>query len=250
MADFLPDQMWKLPFTTCNIPLRPLDLPSHQTCVNVPLIQSDMNEVTMRSVLATHSAGMSWRDLHKIATIFDMTIPHQAMPPRYSASLENVTKKAVEPSMSDTVNQLHQKVDCKLYLESNSINVSISLDGIWKTRGFYSNAGFGAAISTSPKKVLNYELLSRLCQMCSMWNEDKQNKCPLKYQNLLRHHKPNCNRNYIGSSQAMETEATEGIWGHSFVKNERATLARATRVVIHSIFVLRPSALGKWESYL
>ena len=25
---------------------------------------------------------------------------------------------------------------------------------------------------------------------------------------------------------------------------------RATRVVIHSIFVLGPSALGKWESYL
>ena len=32
--------------------------------------------------------------------------------------------------------------------------------------------------------------------------------------------------------------------------NERATLARTSRVVIHSIFVLGPSALGKSESYL
>ena len=32
--------------------------------------------------------------------------------------------------------------------------------------------------------------------------------------------------------------------------NERATLARATRVVIHSVLVFGPSALGKGESYL
>ena len=41
---------------------RSLDIPSHHTCVNVPFTPNDMNEVTMRSVLATHSTGMSWRD--------------------------------------------------------------------------------------------------------------------------------------------------------------------------------------------
>ena len=65
----------------------------------------------MRSVLATHSTGMSWRDRHKIDTIFDKPISHQPMPPRYSARLENVTKKGVETSMSDAAKHLHQKVD-------------------------------------------------------------------------------------------------------------------------------------------
>ena len=87
--------------------------------------------------------------------------------------------KAVETSTSDAANQLHQKVDCKPSPESNAINVSISFDISWKTRGFYFNIGFGAAISTSTKKVLDNELLSRLCEKCSIWNEDKQNKCPL-----------------------------------------------------------------------
>ena len=41
---------------------RSLDIPSHNTCVNVPFTPIDMNEVTMRSVLATHSTGMSWSD--------------------------------------------------------------------------------------------------------------------------------------------------------------------------------------------
>ena len=51
-----------------------------------------MNEVTIRSALATHSTGMSWCDLHKIATIFDMPSLVQALPPRYEMRLEDVTK--------------------------------------------------------------------------------------------------------------------------------------------------------------
>ena len=35
---------------------------------------------------------MLWRDLHKIATIFDMSLPVQAMSPRYAIRLEVVTK--------------------------------------------------------------------------------------------------------------------------------------------------------------
>ena len=46
-----------------------------------------------------------------------------------------------------------------------------------------------------------------------------------------------------------------GLWNiigrqSIFTYNELATLARATRVVNHSIFVLGPSALGKWENCL
>ena len=68
-----------------------------------------MNEVTMRSVLATHSTGMSRRDLHKIATIFDMPPPVQTIPARYATRLEAVSKSAVKISMSEAADQLHTK---------------------------------------------------------------------------------------------------------------------------------------------
>ena len=45
----------------------------------------------------------------------------------------------------------------------------------------------------------------------------------------------------------------DAIYSHLlkyFILYERATLARATRIVIHSIFVLGPSALGMGKSYL
>ena len=67
-----------------------------------------MNEVTMRSVLATHATGMSWRDLHKIATIFDIPPPVQAIPSRYAIRLEDVTQNSVKISMSEAADQLHK----------------------------------------------------------------------------------------------------------------------------------------------
>ena len=101
---------------------RSLDIPSHHTCVNVPFTPIDMNEVTMRSVLATHSTGMSWRDLHKIATIFDMPPPVQAMPSRYAIRLEAITKSAVRTSMSEAADQLHKKVDSEPSPEPTAVN--------------------------------------------------------------------------------------------------------------------------------
>ena len=173
----------------------------------------------MRSVLATHSTGISWQSLHKIATVFDMMTPLQTMPSRYVSRIEEVTDKAVKTSMIGATNELHQRVDRVISPEPDAINITVSFDSSWKTRGFYSNFGFGAVISTNTKKVLDYEILSRLCELCSIWNEDKQQEQPLEYQSWIKRHKPNCNKNFTGSSQAMEPEAAERIWSRSLERN-------------------------------
>ena len=170
---------------------------------------------------------MSWRDLHKIATIFDMPPPVQAIPSRYAIRLEDVTKNAVKISMSEAADQLHKKVDSEPSSEPKAVNLPISFDSSWKTRGFYSNIGFGAAISTSSKKVLDYEILSRLCEKCKIWTDEKQKDKPSEYEKWLERHKPNCNRNYTGSSQAMEPEAAQRIWGRSLERNR----------LVYSVFV-------------
>ena len=188
---------------------RSLDIPSHHTRVIVPFPPIEMIEVTMRSVLASHSTGMSWRDLHKIATISDVPPPVQTMPSRYATRFEAVTKSAVKISLLDAADQLHQRVDSEQSPEPDAINVTISFDSSWKTRGFYSNIGFGAAISTSTKKVLDHEILSRLREKCSIWTEEKQKDKKSEYDKWLERHKPNCNRNYTDSSKAMEPVAAE-----------------------------------------
>ena len=134
-----------------------------------------------------------------------------AMPPRYAIRLGDATKSAVKVSMSEAADQLHKKLDSEPSPEPKAVNVPISLDSSWKTRGYYSNIGFGATISTSTKKELDYEILSRIFEKCSIWTEEKQKDKPSEYEKWLERRKLNCNINYTGSSQAMEPEAWRGI---------------------------------------
>ena len=50
---------------------------------------------------------------------------------------------------------------------------------------------------------------------------------PSEYEKWLERHKPNCNRNYTGSSQAMDPEAAQRIWGRSLERNH----------LVYSVFV-------------
>ena len=58
-------------------------IPDIDKFVNVKLPNQAMNDLTMRSVLTVHCSGLSWRDLHKFATIFNMPAPLESMPPLY-----------------------------------------------------------------------------------------------------------------------------------------------------------------------
>ena len=57
--------------------------------------------------------------------------------------------------------------------------------------------------------------------------EEKQKDKPSEYEKWLERHKPNCNRNYTGSSQAMEPEAAERIWDRSLERNR----------LVYSVFI-------------
>ena len=170
---------------------RSLDIPDHHTCVNIPPSHRGMNNATLRAVLATHTTSMSWRDLHRFSTIFDMPTPQVAMPPKYLERLESITKAAVETSMTYAGKELRNMVDSVPSIFPNCTSITISFDASWHTRGFYSNIGFGSAISTKTKKVLDYELLSRNCEKCTTWTEQKIAERQNEYANWMSRHKPN-----------------------------------------------------------
>ena len=140
-----------------------------------------------------------------------MPPPVQNMPSSYLNRLEAVTAAGVVTAMSDAAKQLHKTVDCEPSPEPKVINVTVSFDSSWKTRGFYSNIGFGAAISTVTKKVLDYELRSRLCEKCSIWLEEKKNDRASRYEKWFHRHEPKCNRNYKGSSKVWNQKQPRGF---------------------------------------
>ena len=199
---------------------KPMDMQDKTNFVNVHLPKDGLNEVTMRSVLSVHCSGFSWRDLHKFATIFDMPSPLEEMPPAYLNKIECIANIAVEESMQAAAEELHLKAHTTPSPISNCINTAVSFDSSWKTRGFYSNLGFGSAISATTKKVLDYVLFNRICEKCNRWSTERQNKSPEVYQKWYESHKDSCMKNFSGSSQSMEPEAAKIIWGRSTEKRK------------------------------
>ena len=197
-----------------------MGVPPQSTNVNVHHPVRAMNEFTMRSVLAVHCSGFSWRDFHKFSTIFDMPPPQADMPPRYLNKIDSTVENACQKSMNAAAVDLHLKADAVPSSVPKCINIAISFDASWKTRGFYSNIGFGSAISATSKKVLDYVVLNRICEKCNRWNDQRKQENPEAYQQWYETHKPNCHKNFCGSSQAMEPAAARIIWNRSIEKHQ------------------------------
>ena len=88
------------------------------------------------------------------------------------------SKHRCEASMQSAAEELHLRVDATPSPVATCINTAVSFDSSWKTRGFYSNLGFGSAISTTTKKVLDYVLFNRICEKCNRWSAERQNQHP------------------------------------------------------------------------
>ena len=50
---------------------------------------------------------------------------------------------------------------------SGILDIAVSFDGSWQTRGHHSNIGIGFVIDASTGAVLDYEVQSKLCRICS-----------------------------------------------------------------------------------
>ena len=159
---------------------------------------------------------------YKFATIFDMPAPcgRNHYPSHYLNKIEEVTKSAAEVSMLAAAEELHEEADHTPSAVPGCIDIPVSFDSSWKTRGFYSNLGFGSAISALTKKVLDYELLNRICEKCNRWSAKRREEHPDEYRKWYDSHKANCKVNHTGSSQSMEPAAAKLIWSRSVEKRK------------------------------
>ena len=98
------------------------------------------------------------------------------------------------------------------------LDIAVSFDGTWSKRGFTANYGVGIVISADAGEVLDYVVLSKVCELCKAAEKLKSN--PVKYQEWKKAHMASslCQKNYDGSSPAMEKEAAKILWSRSVEK--------------------------------
>lgn len=95
--------------------------------------------------------------------------------------------------------------------------------GSWHSRGHSSSLGLGIVIDAHAGLVVDYEVLSKRCQVCAIMRTKIKNKktTQAKYDAWKHKHDRVCNLNYEGSSGGMEEAAAKTLWARSHLNKLR-----------------------------
>ena len=100
------------------------------------------------------------------------------------------------------------------------INIGVSFDGSWLTRGKHrSKYGIGAVIDVVTGHAIDYEIVCNYCQQCTA-KAKTLGIDTLNYREWFAGHKHNFYINYIGPSNSMEVETAKRLWSRSIVCNK------------------------------
>ncbi|GFV16866.1 uncharacterized protein TNCV_3363631 [Trichonephila clavipes] len=126
-----------------------------------------------------------------------------------SVKNKEVKKKMLEMSRQ-AAREAHVKVDASLK-NQEIIDVSVSYDGTWQKRGHTSNLGLGIIIDILSGLVLDFEVLSKYCQNCVVAGRD-MGVYSAEFYIWQKGHADECDKNFDGTSGAMEMHAALIMW--------------------------------------
>ncbi|CAB3979912.1 Hypothetical predicted protein [Paramuricea clavata] len=167
-------------------------------------------DVNRRTNFAMGELGLGREALATICKILNMPPPvSDSAYQKHNRSVNLATRKVLEERLNDAGHRVRtflQKDDAEI------LDVAVSFDGTWSKRGFTANYGVGIVISADTGEVLDYVVLSKVCELCKAAEKHKSN--PEKYQEWKDAHAASglCQKNYNGSSPAMEKEAARILW--------------------------------------
>jgi len=122
---------------------------------------SKRHDINVRAQLAGHLTGLRHAGLKKYSAALNLPPPlEEGRHNKRDKELLRVVKPFTSKSMSTAIQEAVHV--------AKSSDLTVSGDGTWQTRGFSSNHGAAALVSTcdSPK-VVDIETCSRTCNVCT-----------------------------------------------------------------------------------
>nr|XP_047137518.1 uncharacterized protein LOC124814020 [Hydra vulgaris] len=171
-------------------------------------------DINNRTVYTMRTLGLGHSGIEMFTTLMNM--PKPMTPKNYDKlvlKITNIIEEVAQETMTDAVSDL--RLQCQ---DNNEIlDVGVSCDGTWQRRGFSSLNGVFAALSMDSGKVLDVEVMSRVCRGCSL-NQKLSEKNPNAYAEWRNSHI--CKMNYVGSAGRMECEGASRIFQRSIKKHK------------------------------
>lgn len=162
--------------------------------------------------------GVGYNGLLSFCSSLPMTPMSNAT---YYAHLSKIQEEAqqlkieVLETSHEVVRQVHKSLNPISYM-TDTIDILSAYDGSWHKRGHVSLYGLGCVIDVLIGLIIDYEILSKYCHLCSMVANDLGDDSP-EYSIWYESHKESSDysKNYEGSSGAMEVTVAEILWKRS-----------------------------------
>ena len=181
--------------------------------------------VSRQVVAATMDMGVGHAGLVKLCRFLDMEPMHHSSYAKHMVAVSEANKEVVTRLMDDaaiTIRQAYRDLDPSIS-EDDIIDLTVSYDGSWMTRGHKSLYGIGCVVDVVTGLVIDLAVLSLHCQRCSYAKKRYGGTNTPGFRNWHDTHINKCNRNYSGSSGGMEAAAAESLWNRSLERDFRYT---------------------------
>ncbi|XP_055865681.1 uncharacterized protein LOC129922757 [Biomphalaria glabrata] len=221
-----------------------LKLNSDEKCRKGLSVKLSINCETCRTVVSSnHTSGYSKENkrysVNNSAVLssilcglgsytFNKLCEHLDIPGMCKKNFLNITKliynkgddirQALELKTVDLIRRKHAEESGVSINEEDIIDIDVSYDGSWLTRGHTSHIGIGCVVDVLTGYVLDFHIVSTFCLVCQTTGRKIKEKSPSQYSEWFETHKPFCEINYTGSSAMMETHAAEVLWLRSVTK--------------------------------
>ena len=127
-----------------------------------------------------------------------------------SKAHEEVVQEQLTKTRAEARKQAIQEDGITDANDQTVISIPVSFDGSWSKRGYTAYHCVGFVISAATGKVLDLEVISKTCGLCS---QKKASLSEEQFEDWFQSHQ--CEGSYKGSSPSMEMECAKRLWGRS-----------------------------------
>ena len=171
-------------------------------------------EVNVRALLALMGIGCGFSAMKEWSSVMNFPrVGNKSSYQKTKAKIVEGSKETCGKIMSQSAIVVRQKyAEAGVLPDSDGIlDIAVSFDGSWQRRGHSSHNGIATVIDLLTGLPLDFEALSNFCHKCTVGPKENE----ADFEVWERKHAPNCNQNFLGTSNAMEQECAKRIFSRS-----------------------------------
>ena len=185
--------------------------------------KSSFYTINREAVYSSLSSGMGATRFKNLCEQFNISCMHHKTFQNHAEELYNLTpdlRRLVFQRAVEIVRHEHLKLDFIEQDHGDILNIAVSYDGSWLTRGHTSLIGVGSVIDVLTGLVLDTHVMSTFCHVCGSkqrWKEEDPRAHRIWEMEHIGSGK--CSSNFYGTSGMMEVHAGKILWLRSVKQN-------------------------------